>query len=80
MILYALQYNNEPDILPSIQMYTNDFNLLANQLRMSKEKWSKGKLKQEYLQNIQATEGSLIMTIKTLCVADDTIYYKETVD
>ena len=47
---------------------------------MSKEKWSAVNLKQEYLLNIQATEGSFIMTIKTLCVADDAIHYKENVD
>ena len=57
MKLSALKYNNEPDSSPSIQAYTNDFKLLADQLRMSKEKWSAGNLKQEYLQNIQATEG-----------------------
>ena len=39
-----------------------------------------GKLKQEYLRNIQATEGLSIMTIKTLCVADDTINYNKNVD
>ena len=39
-----------------------------------------GNIKQEYLQNIQATEGSSIMTIKTLCLSDSTIHYKENVD
>ena len=76
----ALKYNNEPDSLPSIQAYTNEFKLLVDQLRMAKEKWTAGKLKQEYLRNIQDTEGSSIMTIKNLCVADDTIYYKQTVE
>ena len=47
---------------------------------MAKEKWSAGNLNQEYLRNIQATEGSSIMTIQTLFVFDDTINYKETVD
>ena len=47
---------------------------------MAKEIWLAGKIKQEYLRNIKATEGSLIMNIKTLCVAEDTIHYKETVD
>ena len=47
---------------------------------MDKEKWTAGKLNQEYLRNIQATEGSSIMTIKTLCASDDTINYKKTVE
>ena len=47
---------------------------------MAKEKRAAGKPKKEYLQNIQATEGSSIMTIKTLCFADNTINYKKTVD
>ena len=80
MQLSALKYNNKPDSLPSIQSHTDEFKLLANLLRMDKEKWSEGNLKQVYLWNIQATEGSYIMTIKTLCVADNTIHYKETVD
>ena len=76
MQLSALKYNNEPNSSPSIQAYTNDFKLLAGQLRMAKEKWSTGNLKQEYLRNIQTTEGSSIVTIKTLYVADETIHYK----
>ena len=47
---------------------------------MAKEKWLARKLKQEYLQNIQATECSSVMTIKTLCVSGDTIHYNETVN
>ena len=47
---------------------------------MAKDRRLAGNLKQDLLQNIQATDGSLIMTIKTLCVVDDTIHYKETVD
>ena len=47
---------------------------------MAKEKWKADKLKQEYLQNIQATEGSPILNINTLCVVDDTINDKKTVD
>ena len=70
----ALKYNNETDSSPSIQVYTNDFKLLADRLRMAKEKWSAGKINQEYLWDIQATEGSSIMNIKTLSVADDTIH------
>ena len=73
MQLSALKYNNEPNSLPSIQAYTKEFKLLVDRLQMAKEMWSTGKLNQEYLQNIQATEGSSIMIIKTLCVADDTI-------
>ena len=76
----ALKYNNEPDISPSIQAYTNKFKLLVDQLRMAKDNWTAGKLKQEYLWNIQATEVSSIITIKTLYVADDTMNYKKTVD
>ena len=76
----ALKYNDKHDNLQSIQEYTNDFKLLAYRLRMAKEKWSTGNLNQEYLQNIQATEGSSIMTTKTLCVAEDIINYKENVD
>ena len=80
MQLSALKYNNEPNSFPSIQAYTNKFKLSVDWLHMAKEKWTEGKLKQEYLRNIQATEGSSIMTIKTLCVADDTINYKKTVE
>ena len=47
---------------------------------MAKEIWLAGKIKQEYLRNIQTTERSSIITIKTLCVSDNTIHYKETVD
>ena len=47
---------------------------------MANEKWSAGKIKKEYLRNIQTTERSSIITIKTLCVDEDTIHYKETVD
>ena len=47
---------------------------------MAKENWTAGKLKQEYLQKTHSTEGSSMMTIKTLCVADDNINYKKTVD
>ena len=57
MKLSALKYNNEPDSSPSIQAYTNDFKLLADRLRMDKEKWLAGNIKQEYLRNIQASEG-----------------------
>ena len=80
MQLSALKYSNEPDSSPSIQAYTNKFKLLVDQLRMAKEKWTAGNLKKESLRNIQATEGSSIMTIKTLCVVDDTINYKKTVE
>ena len=74
----TLKYNNKLNSLLSIQAYTNEFKLLVDQLRMAKEKWTADKLKQEYLRNIQATEGSSIMTIKTLCVANDTIHYTQT--
>ena len=80
MQLSALKYNNETDISTSIHAYTNKFKLLVEKLCMAKEKWMAGKLNQEYLQNIQATECSSIMTIKTLCVTDDTINYKKMVD
>ena len=80
MQLYALKNNNEPDSSPYIQAYTNEFKLSVHQLRMAKEKWTAGKLNQEYLRNIHATEGSSIMTIKNLCVSNDTINYKKTVD
>ena len=80
MQLSSFKYNNKPDSSPSIQAYTNKFKLLVDRLRMDKEKWTAGKLKQEYLLNIQATEGSSIMNINTLYVADDTIHYKQTVD
>ena len=80
MQLSALKYNTKSDSSPSIQAYTNEFKLLADGLRMAKDKWKAGKLKHEYLRNIQATEGSSIMTIKILCVADNTIRYKQTVD
>ena len=80
MKLSALKYNNEPNSSPSIQAYTNEFKLLVDRLCMAKYKWTAGKLKQEYLRNIQATEGSSIMTIKTLCVVDDTINYNKNVD
>ena len=80
MQLSDLKYNSKPDSSPSIQAYTNDFKILADRLHMAKEKWVAGKLKQEYLLNIQATESSSIMTIKNLCVADNNLRYKETVD
>ena len=76
----ALKCNNEPGGYPSIQEYTNKFKVLVDRLILAKEKGTAGKLNQEYLQNIQATKGSSIMTINTLCVADDTINYKKTVD
>ena len=80
MQLSSLKYNNKLDSSPSIQAYNNDFKLLSDQLHMDKEKWSKWNLKKKYLLNIQATEGSLIMAIKTLCVADNTFHYKETAE
>ena len=76
----ALKYNKKPNSLLSIQAYNNEFKFLANWLRMAKDRRLAGNLKQDLLQNIQATDGSLIMTIKTLCVVDDTIHYKQTVD
>ena len=75
--LSALKCNNEPGGYPSIQEYTNEFKVLVDRLILAKEKGTAGKLNQEYLQNIQATKGSSIMTINTLCVADDTINYKK---
>ena len=46
MQVSALKYNNKPDSLPSIQTYTNKFKLLVDLLRLAKEKWTAGKLKQ----------------------------------
>ena len=72
----ALKFINEPDSSLSIQVYTNEFKLLSEWLHMDKEKWFSGKLKKEYSQNTQATEGSSIITIKTLCVANNNIHYQ----
>ena len=54
----ALKYSNEPTGSSSIQAYTNEFKLLVDRLRMAKDKCMVGKLNEEYLRNIQATEGS----------------------
>ena len=75
-----MKYSKESDSVASLQAYTNDYRLLVTKLKSNKENWTKAKLKQEYLRNIQLAEGHPIMVIKTVCEADDKMSYRQCVD